>query len=59
MGMNKNTGSDQAPRPLGGDEGASEPSGALAHRPLRRSEDPLFKRLAIPKEWRTKDTGGG
>jgi hypothetical protein len=61
MGTNENTASHQAPGPLGGDEGVSGPSGASTHRPLRgrRSEVPLFKRFAIPREWRMKDTGGG
>jgi carbohydrate-binding DOMON domain-containing protein len=25
----------------------------------RKPADPLFKRFAVPKEWRVKDMGGG
>jgi hypothetical protein len=48
---------DQAGVMLGGEEASSR--GARVQAAGRRPAEPLFKRFAIPKEWRLKDNDSG
>jgi hypothetical protein len=55
MGRDKTTSTDQFHTTHEPDrEVSSPPAGRGA-----RAGEPLFKRFAIPKEWRTKDNGVG